>query len=213
MKDYPYNILKQDVPSYEILLHRDQHGKTFADIARACELPAARVVQKYYKIKMQQIRLYIQHISVELGHLDTLQIKKVYDNAFACYQDLTFACAYLEKKYPDILTAYRAGEPGMPAWFMKNMPPFRTKLRKKTIVRVVEMREAEKAPYAAIAKELRITPAKAKHTYEWFYHKQVVALLTELEQKAESPEEKAALWAYYFKQYKTSKKRYDALTM
>ncbi len=46
-----------------------------------------------------------------------------------------------------------------------------------------------------------------------FYHKQVVALITELEQKAENPEEKAALWAYYFKRYKTSKKRYDALTM
>lgn len=101
----------------------------------------------------------------------------------------------------------------MPAWFMKDRQPFSTKLRKKTVAHVIEMREADKAPFAAIAKELRMTPAKAKHTYEWFYHKQVVALITKLEQKAESLEEKAAIWAYYFKRYKTSKKRYDALTM
>lgn len=99
----------------------------------------------------------------------------------------------------------------MPAQFLRNIPPFRHRLQKKTIARVIEMR-VEKATYTAIAKELHISPAKAKHTYEWFYHKQVVALIIELEQNAENQEEKTALWNYYFKVYRTSKERYTALT-
>ncbi len=78
--------------------------------------------------------------------------------------------AYLEKKYKDILTEYRDGEPGMPTQFVKSMPPFKPNLSKKTVARVVEIREVEKASFLAIAKELRMTQAKAKHTYEMFYH-------------------------------------------
>lgn len=126
LKDYPYSLLKQEKQSYEILLLRDQHGNTFSDIARVCELPAARVAQKYYQIKMKQIRLYINHILAVLGHENTSRVKKIY--------------------------------------------------------------------------------------YEWFYHKQVVALIMELEQNAENQEEKTALWNYYFKVYRTSKERYTALT-
>lgn len=76
LKDYPYSLLKQEKQSYEILLLRDQHGNTFSDIAREYEIAAARVAQKYYQIKMKQVRLYINHISAVLGHENTSQVKK-----------------------------------------------------------------------------------------------------------------------------------------
>lgn len=212
MKNIPYSILKQDERAYEVMLLRDQHGNTFADIAKECEISVARVAQTYNKLKVKQIRLYINHIAVVLGYEGSSQIRKVYDNAYECYQGWSYACAYLEKKYKSILDEYRGGEPGMPIQFVRSMPPFKPKLSKETIARVIEMREVEKASYIAIAKELRMTPAKAKHTYEWFYHKQVLAFIEVLQKEANSYDEKMAIWEHYFKEYKTSKKRYDALT-
>ncbi len=212
MKDIPYSELKQDERAYEIMLLRDQYDNTFTDIAKEFEISVTRVTQMYHKLKFKQIRLYINHIAVVLGHESTSQVRKVYNDAYECYQDRRYACAYLEKRYNDILIEYRDGETGMPTQFIKNMPPFKPKLSEKTIARVIEMREVEKASFVTIAKELRMTQAKAKRTYEWFYHKQVLELIKTLEEKAESEEEKHAIWDYYFRRYHTSKKRYDMLT-
>lgn len=212
LKDIPYSELTQNERAYEILLLRDQYGNTFADIAKEFELSVSRVTQLYNKLKFKQICLYINHIAVVLGHENTSQVKAVFDNAYACYQDRTYACAYLEKKYKDILIEYRDVEPGMPMQFIRNMPPFKPKLSKKTVARVVELRDVEKASFVRIAKELRMTPLKARRTYELFYHKQVLALVKALQEKAESQEEKTAIWNYYFRRYRSSKKRYDMLT-
>ena len=212
MKDIPYSVLNQDERAYEIMLLRDQRGNTFADIAKEFEISAERVIQIYNKLKLKQIRLYINHIAVVLGYESTSQVKNVFDNAYECYQDWTYACAYLEKKYKDILIEYRDGEPGMPTQFIRNMPPFKPKLSKKTVARVIELRDVEKASFVTIAKELRMTQAKAKRTYEMFYHKQVLVLIKALQEKAESKEEKETIWNYYFRRYHSSKKRYDMLT-
>ena len=212
LKEEAYRELQKDRRAYEIMLLRDQQGKTFTDIAKEYEISSAWAVQKYNRLKMKQIRLYINHIAAVLGHESTSQVENVFRNAYECYQDQTYACAYLEKRYKDILMEYRDGEPGMPTQFIKDMPPFKPKLSKKTVARVIEMREVEKASFVTIAKELRMTQAKARHTYEMFYHKQVIALIKALQEKAESKEEKAAIWNYYFGRYHSSKKRYDMLT-
>ena len=117
----------------------------------------------------------------------------------------------MEKRYPDMLTEYRAGEPGMPPHFIEALPPFNPRLSKQTIERVVEMRDVQKTSFIEIAKELRMTQAKAKHTYNLFYLKQALTLVKALQDKAESREEKDALWDHYFDGYTTSKKRYDML--
>lgn len=212
LKDIPYSVLKEDGRAYEIMLLRDQYDNTFTDIATEFELSVARVTQIYYRLKIKQIRLYINHVSVALEHDNTAQIREVFNGAKECYQDYSYACAYLEKKYKDILTEYRDGEPGMPAQFIKGMPPFKPKLSKKVIARVVEMREVEKASFIAIGKELRITQAKAKCTYEIFYHEQVLELVKALQDKVESDKEKRAIWEYCFRGYRSAKKRYDMLT-
>ena len=212
LKEKPYRELKQDERAYEMMLLRDQHGNTFTDIAKEYEISAAWAVQKYNRLKIKQTCLYINHIAAVLGYESTSQVENVFRNAYECYQDWTYACAYLEKKYKDILIEYRDGEPGMPTQFIRNMPPFKPKLSKKTVARVIELREVEKASFVTIAKELRMTQAKARHTYEMFYHKQVIALIHVLQEKAESREEKAAIWDYYFGRYHSSKKRYDVLT-
>ena len=80
----------------------------------------------------------------------------------------------------------RRTEPGIPAQFAGEMPPFRDKLDDKTIARVIEMREAG----AAIAKELEMTQAKAKHTYDMFYHQKGMEVVNALQNKAETKQEK-----------------------
>lgn len=212
MKDIPYSELNQDKRAYEILLLRDQHNNTFTAIAKEFEISVTRAIQLYRNLKMKQIRLYINHIAVVLGYENTLQVKNVFDNAYECYQDRTYACAYLEKKYKDILMEYRDGEPGMPTQFIRNMPPFKPKLSKKTVARVIELRDVEKASFVTIARELRMTQAKARHTYELFYHKQVLEIIRALQEKADSKEKRAAIWNYSFERYHSSKKRYDMLT-
>lgn len=212
LKDIPYGVLKQDERAYEIMLLRDQHDNTFIDIAKEYEISVAWSTQIYYRQKVKQIHLYINHIAVVLGCESISKIRKVFDDAKECYQDWTYACAYLEKKYKDILTGYRDGEPGMPTLFIRSMPPFKPKLSEKTIARVIEMREVEKMSFVKIAKELCITQAKAKRTYEMFYHKQVLEFISALQEKVESREEKMAISHYYFRGYKSSKKRYDMLT-
>ena len=152
MKDIPYSELNQDKRAYKIMLLRDQHGNTFADIAKEFEISAGRAIQIYKKLKLKQIRLYTNHIAAVLGYESTLQVKNVFDNAYECYQDRTYACAYLEKKYKDILIEYRDGEPGMPTQFIRNMPPFKPKLSQKTVARVIELRDVEKASFVTIAK-------------------------------------------------------------
>lgn len=212
LKDIPYSVLKQDRRSYEIMLLRDHHGNTFTDIAKEYEISVVRVVQLYHKLKIKQARLYINHIAFSLGLESTSQIREVYSTAYECYQERSYACAYLEKKYRNILTAYRDGEPGMPMQFIKNMPPFKPQLSKKTIARVVEMRETEKASFVAIGKEMRLTRAKAKRTYEMYYHKKVLALIEALQEKAESYEEKRFIWDSCFRGNISSKERYEMLT-
>ena len=82
MKDMPYSELNQDKRAYEIMLLRDQHGNTFTDIAKEFEISPERAIQIYNKLKIKQIRLYINHIAAVLGYESTLQVKNVFDNAY-----------------------------------------------------------------------------------------------------------------------------------
>lgn len=211
MKDIPYSVLKEDGRGYEILTLRDQYNNTFADIAGEYGITPIRARQIYSRMKQRQISLYIRHISIALGYESTAEIRKDFSAANECYQEFSYACAYLEKKYKNILDEYRAGEPGIPAQFIESLPPFKRELSKKTISRIVEMREIEKATFLAIARELHITPEKAKHTYDAFYHRQVLAYVETLEKQAVSQDEKRAIWRRYWGGNKSAKKRYEMI--
>lgn len=211
MKDIPYSELKEDRRAYDIMLLRDQYNNTFADIAKEYGISLVRARELYSRVKIKQIRLYIRHISIALGYDNTVEVRKVYDAAHECFQDFSYACAYLEKKYSSILVEYRAGEPGMPKEYIKNLPPLKKSLNPEIVSRIVEMREVEKATFTAIAKEMAITPEKAKHTYDMFYHQQVLDFIEPLQQEASSYEEKRAIWQHYFGKYRSAKKRYEMI--
>lgn len=211
MKDIPYHVLKENQRDYEILMLRDQYGNPFSAIAESCGISAIRTVQLYSRMKLRQLHLYSQHISIALGYESTAKIDREYHDAYDFYQGLPYACAYLEKTYRDILDAYRAGEPGMPRHFLEALPPLRQGLTQEEISRVVEMREVEKAPYAVIGKELSITPEMARHTYSYFYHEQILAYVHTLQKAAKNPVERAAIWHRYFEGNLSSKRRYDRI--
>lgn len=211
LEDTPYNVLKQKEHAYEIMLLHDLQSIPFADIAKKFKISAAAAKDTYNRMKLKQIHLYINHIASALGHKNILKIQKIYNNACEYYQDHTYVCAYLEKKYKDILTKYRNGEPGMPEEFIKNMPPFKPNLSKETVAGVIKLRETKKASFSAIANELNITTAKAKRIYETFYHEKVLEIVNLLQENAKTKEEKDAIWNYCFDKYYSSKKRYDML--
>ena len=211
MKDIPYSELKKNKRDYDIMILRDQHNNTFTDIAKDYEISSIWVREIYSKIKIKQMQLYIRHISIVLGYENTAEVRKVFEIANECYQGFSYACAYLEKKYKGILDEYRAGEPGVPELFIKKLPPIKRKLSKKMISRIIEMREIEKATYNMIAKEMRITPEKAKHTYDSFYHQKVLKHVEALKRKAKGEDEKWAIVRRYFGEYRSSKKTYEMI--
>ena len=211
LEDIPYSVLKEDKQGYEILTLRDQSSNTFASLAKECEISYTRAIQIYSRMKAKQIRLYIRHISIALGYESTAEIGKVFDAAYEWYRDLSYACAYLEKRYKGILEEYRAGEPGMPQQFMKNLPPFKKSLSPQTVSRVIKMREIEKATFAGIAEEMRITPQKARHIYDSFYHCQVLEHVKALQKEAKSFGEKWTIWRRYFGNGRSAKKSYEMM--
>ena len=210
LQDIAYSVLKENKRAYEILLLRDQYSNTFADIAREYGISHMWARALYSRIKTRQIRLYITRIAIALGHKSTKEISNEFSAANECYQDYSYACAYLEKKYKDILEEYRNGEPGSAESFINNLPPLK-RLGKKTISRIVEMRDAEKLTFIAIAKKLRITPEKARRTYDMFFHRQVLDYVEALQEKAESDEEKRAILYHYFRNDLSAKKRYELM--
>lgn len=211
LREIPYSTLKGDRRAYEILLLRDQEDRTFREIGKEHEISPIRARQIYSRIKIRQISLYIRHISIALGHENTAQVRKIFETASECYQDFPYACAYLEKEYKDILDAYRAGEPGMSERSIQKLPPLRRRLSQKMISRIVEMRETERATYAVIAEEMRITPEKARHVYDGFYHQKVLKHVKALQENAASPEEQWAIWRRYFGRYQSAKKIYEMI--
>lgn len=211
MRDIPYSSLKEDKRAYDIMVLRDQYNNTFTDIAKDYELSFIRVRQIYGRIKLKQIQLYVRHLSIALGYENTAEVRKLFKTANECYQDFSYACAYLEKKYKSILDGYRAGEPGMSERAIQNLPPLKRKLGKKTVSRIIEMRETEKATFSAIARELGITPEKAKHTYDNFYHQKVLTYVEALQKEAKSRDEMEAIWQRYFGKYRSAKRRYEMI--
>ena len=99
----------------------------------------------------------------------------------------------------------------MPSDFIDSMPAFITEIDEKTISRIIEMREIEKASFMTIANELCMTKAKAKHTYDRFYHEKSLELIDDLLKDTKDYNEKTVMFNSFYKKYKTSKKRYDAL--
>lgn len=211
LQDVPYSELKKNERAYEIMLLRDQHGNAFTDIAKEYGISHERTRQQYSKIKFRQSRLYINHIATTLGYDDASEIQKVFDAAMACYETWPHACAYLEVQYKGILDEYRAGEPGMPAQFIKKMPPFKPELSTRAVASVIRMREVENTPFTEIAKKLRITQEKAEHVYQSYYHKKVLACIDALYEKAQGRGSKQAIQQRIFSGNMTSKKRYERL--
>lgn len=211
LNDIPYSVLKKDQRAYEILILRDQHQNTFEDIANEYNVSKNRVIALYNRIKVKQIRLYVNHISIALGHEDTAIIRADFDAAFDSYREFQYICAFLEKKYKKILDEYRSGEPGLPAQFIEGLPPLKPELSKDEIARIVEMREKEKQTFIKIGIEMRITPEKAKHEYHTFYKEPVFEYIAALQNEAKSYEEKQAIWNRFFRPYRSARKMYEMM--
>lgn len=209
--DIPYSTLQEDKTGYQILLLREQQNQSFTAIASQLGVSPARVRQQYTKMKVRQVRLYLRHIAIVLGHENTAQVRKEFSTAMECYQNYPYACGYLDKTYGEILESYRAGEPGTPQEMLEKLPPCPVKLGKEEISRIVTMREEGNASFRAIGREFHITPEKARHTYEMVYHHKVLEYVEGLQQQAKSWEERMEIWRRYFGGHQSAKTRYEKI--
>ena len=207
--DIPYSTLQEDKTGYQILLLREQQDQSFTAIASQLGVSPARVRQQYTKMKVRQVRLYLRHIAIALGHENTAQVRNVFSTAMDCYQNYPYACGYLDKTYGEILEAYRAGEPGTPQEMLEKLPPCPVKLGEEEISCMVTMREEENASFRAIGRAFHITPEKARHTYEMVYHRKVLEYVERLQQQARTWEERRELWRRYFGGHQSAKTRYE----
>jgi len=181
LKDIPYSILKEDERAYEVMLLRDQYDNAYSDIAKEYDVSVNRIVTLYNRTKIKQLRLYARHLAIVHGHENTatFRLSEVHD----CYWDFRYVAAYFEKKYDDILTAYRSGEPGMPETLIATLPPFKEKLKAKEVARLIELREVDKKSYPAIGAELKLTTERARREYELVYHRKVRAAIDKIKEK------------------------------
>lgn len=211
MNDIPYSTLQEDKIGYQILLLREQQNQSFTAIASQLGVSPARVRQQYTKMKVRQVRLYLRHIAIVLGHENTAQVRNVFSTAMDCYQNYPYTCGYLDKTYGEILESYRAGEPGTPQEMLEKLLPCPVKLGEEEISCIVTMREEEKASFRAIGREFHITPEKARHTYEMVYHHKVLEYVEGLQQQAKSWEERMEIWRRYLGGSMSAKRRYERL--
>lgn len=91
------------------------------------------------------------------------------------------------------------------------MPPFRHRLAKGEVESIVALREEKKAPFTVLAQELRITPEKAKHAYDGYYHARVLKIVKELKRWPKARSRSARSATLVFQSAGTPKKRYDLL--
>ena len=208
MNDIPYSTLQEDKTGYQILLLREQQNQSFTAIASQLGVSPARVRQQYTKMKVRQVRLYLRHIAIALGHDNTAQVRKEFSAAMDCYQNYPYACGHLDKSYGEILEACRAGEPGTPQEILEGLPPCPVKLGEEEISRIVTMREEENASFRAIGREFCITTEKAQHTYEMVYHRKVLEYVERLQQQVRTWEERRELWRRYFIAIFTNRAQY-----
>lgn len=211
LKAVPYDAIKKNQRAYDIMLLREQQGKTLAAIAKEYGVSPNRIREIYNRQKRKQARLYIVRIAQALGKETVGSIEKVYEQALDCYQDRVYACAYLEKEYGDILTPYRQGEPGASQGLIQSLPPLKPRMDQETAARIVEMREAESASFAQIARALDITRAKARHTYDWYYRQRAMELIQPLMDQARTQEERWEIWNRYLRGSASPKRRYEML--
>lgn len=211
LKEIPYSTLKRNQRGFRILTLRNWYGRTFRDISAEYGITPIQAREIYNRIQIRQIHLYIRHISITFGYCDTLKIHKVFRTAYECYRSAPHVCAYLEQQYKEILDAYRAGEPGMSETFLRSLPPLKQSLSETEISRIVELRERKRASYSVIAEEMDLTPERAKHVYHDVYRRKLSVCVHELQESAESSDEKEAVWQRYMKQKQSSKKRYEML--
>lgn len=207
LTDMPYSVLKENERAYEVMIMRDQNNNSYSDMAKKFELSSNRVLQIYYRTKMKQVKLYARYLAIVNRHEsnDVFTTNALYE----CYWDFKYVAAYYEKEYRDILTEYRAGEPGMPEKFIAMLPPYIKEISVETTNRAVHLREVEKKTYMAIGKELLLTEAKAKREYEMYYHKKVMALEDKIKDKIKDQTGKG-FWDY-FDTLQSSKKQYEML--
>lgn len=211
MLDIPYTTIQENRLDYEIFLLRNQQGKTFKEIARLLQRSANCIRVRYNRVRYKQLCLYIRHIAVALGMENLQEIREEAAQAEEWYGNRTYALAYLEKKYASILDAYRGGEPALPPEIADSLPPIRDELKDEEIERIRRMRDEEKAPFAIIAQELCITPEKAETAYQFYYHQMTRKLERELREKAQTPEEKKAVWNFCFRTRESSARHYRDL--
>lgn len=203
----PYRVLTQVKQAYEIMRFRDL-GYPYTAIAKKYGTSAARVRQTYSRMKQKQIRLYIRHIAEKEDPRCVWQLcQKLYE----CYQNRAGVCAYLEKRYPDILKEYREGEPGMPEDFLESLPPLILELSGEVIAGMIEMRKKEKKTFSEIGRQFHLTQERVKKLYDRFYGVKIEKLLEQLEKKEKPPEEIRRLRQRYIMTQRPGKAAYDRM--
>lgn len=200
----PYSSIKENERNYKIMLLLDEGTHTSTDVGGMLGMSPPQVQNIYRQMKRKEVRLYCDFLASHAnGDANYYAIRLA---AYNCYVDSKCVAAYFEKEYADILAEYRAGEPGMAQEIIDSLPPLREQFSKRTIARVVEMREAEHKTFAAIGKRLRMTDKKAQDLYQHYYHEKGMSLMEIIERKTgENVQMK------YFLAVRSAKRRYEML--
>ena len=209
LREIPYKKILDNGRKYDVWLLRDLYDKTPHEIASEYGVSVSCIISDYKKILLLKIQYYVNHLSLVHGYEDTEHFRKIWGSASGCYRGKKYVVAYFEKEYADILSEYRDGEPGLPEQFLQALPPLRMEFGKRTISRVIRLRETDGMTYAAIGKRLDMTKEKAEYLYNFHYYALYAALTEKLIVKTGNND----LRSKYQKNFQvgSGKKKYDCL--
>lgn len=180
LSDIPYTDITHTGCKYDVWLLRDVYDNTFADIAAEYGVSMTTVVNDYNSILYMKMVHYVNHLSIVYGQEDTVYFQEIWNRAYDCYRSTKYVVAYFEKEYADILSEYRNGEPGVSQRILRDLPPLRKRISKRTIHNIVDLRETNGMTYDTIAKKLHITKEKAEELYNHYYHDLYIQLSDKL---------------------------------
>lgn len=163
-------FIEANKKNYEVLKMREGKGMLFREIAERLHISVGSARERYQRIKLKQISLYVDYIEEVTGEPGWPEkIKKL----LTFYYDLVQVAAYLESKYKEILDEFRAGEPSTTVDFL----PYREISREQQRClenQIVKAKDTDKKTFNKIGEAFGLTVTKTKVLYQNYYHEKIM---------------------------------------
>lgn len=211
LKAVPYDAIKKNQRAYDIMLLREQQGKTLAAIAKEYGVSPNRIREIYNRQKRKQARLYI----VRIGAGPWEGNRRVDRKGLRAGPGLLSGPGLrLRLSGKGVRGHFNPLPPGGAGGFSgTDTVPAAPKAPDGPGDGGPDCGDAGGGERVLCpdCPALDITRAKARHTYDWYYRQRAMELIQPLMDQARTQEERWEIWNRYLRGSASPKRRYEML--